>query len=61
VFDWAEKLHMVLEVQEYDEEKLFKITLFNLQGEAKDWYKGLNLAPLDSQTLWVLMLAKYGV
>jgi hypothetical protein len=36
MFDWAEKLHMTIEVQEYDEEKLFKITRFNLQGEVKD-------------------------
>ncbi len=25
VFDWAKKLHMAVEVHEYDREKLFKI------------------------------------
>jgi len=53
VFDWAERLHMAVEVHEYDEEKLFKITRFNLQGEAKDWYRRLNLAPPDWQILWI--------
>jgi len=52
---------MAIEVHEYDEEKLFKIARFNLRREVKDWYKRLNLAPPNWQTLWVLMLAKYGV
>jgi hypothetical protein len=36
---------MATKVWEYDEEKLFKISKLNLQGEAKDWYKRLNHAP----------------
>jgi hypothetical protein len=47
VFDWAKKLHMVVEVHAYDEEKLFKIYKFNLRRKAKDWYKRLNPTPLD--------------
>jgi hypothetical protein len=52
---------MVVKVWEYDEEKLFKIAKLNLHGKAKDWCKRLNLTPLDLQTLWILMMAKYGV
>jgi hypothetical protein len=60
VFDWAKKLQMVAKVHEYDDE-FFKIIKLNLQGKAKDWYRRLNLAPLDMQTLRIQMLAKYGV
>jgi hypothetical protein len=42
---------MAIEVWEYDEEKLFKIARLNLRKEVKDWYKRLNHAPLDWQTL----------
>jgi hypothetical protein len=52
---------MVVKVWEYDEEKLFKIAKLNLHGKAKDWCKRLNLTPLDLQTLWILMMAKYEV
>lgn len=44
---WAERLQMAIEVQEYDEEKLFKIAKLNLHGKTKDWYKRLNFVPLD--------------
>jgi hypothetical protein len=33
-FDWIERLQMVGEVRELDEEKLFKITKFKLKGKA---------------------------
>ncbi len=36
VFDWVERLQMAVEVCEYNEEKLFKIVGFNLQGKKKD-------------------------
>jgi hypothetical protein len=32
-----------------------------MQRKAKEWYKRLNLTPLDWQTLHTLMIAKYGV
>jgi len=35
VFDWVERLHMAVEVQEYDKEKLFKIARLNLCNKAK--------------------------
>lgn len=35
VFDWTKRLWMVIEVWELDEEKLFKITKFNLRGKPK--------------------------
>jgi hypothetical protein len=36
VFDWVERLQMAVEVQEYDEEKLFKIVGLNLHNKTKD-------------------------
>jgi hypothetical protein len=27
--------------------KLFKVVMFNLKGKAKEWFKIINLAPLD--------------
>jgi len=59
MFVWAERLQMAIEVHEYGEEKLFKITKLNLRRKAKDWYKRLNPTLLDCQTLWIQMLAKY--
>jgi hypothetical protein len=47
VLDWTKKLKMALEVQGYDELKLFKIAMLNLQGKAKDWYKKLEPTPID--------------
>jgi hypothetical protein len=38
---------MAIEVCEYNEDKLFKIVKLNLQGKTKDWYRRLNLTPLD--------------
>jgi len=35
VFDWVERLQMAVEVQEYDEEKLFKIARLNLCNKVK--------------------------
>lgn len=61
MFDQAKILQMAAKIREYDEEKLFNITKFNLRGEVKDQYKRLNPTPLDWQTLRVLMLAKYGI
>jgi len=49
---------MVAKIQEYDEDKLFKITRLNLQGKTKDWYRSLNSAPLDWQTLQIIMMEK---
>jgi hypothetical protein len=36
VFDWVERLQMLVKVQEYDEDKLFKIVRFNLHNKTKD-------------------------
>ncbi len=47
VFNWVERFQMVVEVQEYDEDKLFKIARINLHNKTKDQYRILNLAPLD--------------
>jgi hypothetical protein len=52
---------MAIQVQKYDEKKLFKIAKLNLWKKAKDWYIRLNLVPFDWQTLCILMIAKYGV
>ncbi len=58
VFYQDEILQMVAKIQEYDEDKLFKITRLNLQGKTKDWYRSLNSAPLDWQTLQIIMMEK---
>ncbi len=42
VFDWVERLQIAIEVQKYEEEKLFKIAKFNLCDKAKDWYIRFN-------------------
>jgi hypothetical protein len=36
IFDWTKKLHMVVEVKELNEDKLFKIAKLNLKGKARD-------------------------
>ncbi len=51
VFDWIKRLQMVIEVQELDEEKLFKITKLNLGGTTQDCYHRLDLTPYDWATL----------
>jgi hypothetical protein len=47
VLDWTKKIKMASEVQGYDELKLFKIVVLNLQGKSKDWYKKLEPTPID--------------
>ncbi len=36
--DWVECLAMVVEMKEYNVDKLFKIAKLNLCGKAKDWF-----------------------
>jgi hypothetical protein len=45
VNDWAEKLAMVIEIQDLNVNKLFKTTKLNLKGRAKEWFKKLNPTP----------------
>jgi hypothetical protein len=47
VNDWAKRVTMVVEVQDLNANKLFKIAKLNLRGRAKEWFKKLNLAPTD--------------
>jgi hypothetical protein len=47
VNDWSERLIMVAKVRDLNLDKLFKVAKLNLKGRAKEWFKKLNLAPLD--------------
>ncbi len=52
---------MATKVQNYDEVKLFKIVHLNLRGKVKEWYKCIELAPVNWATLKATMEQKYGV
>jgi hypothetical protein len=52
---------MVAKVRELDEEKLFKITKFNLGEKAQDCYHRFDPIPNDWETLQTLFLQKYGI
>jgi hypothetical protein len=41
VNDWAEKLTMVIKIQNLNVNKLFKTTKLNLKGRTKEWFKKL--------------------
>jgi starvation-inducible outer membrane lipoprotein len=43
-----------VEVKNYDETKLFKITFLNLKGKTKEWYKKINPPPEN----WLKMKMK---
>jgi len=47
VNDWAEKLTMVIKIQNLNVNKLFKTTKLNLKGRTKEWFKKLNPTPTD--------------
>jgi hypothetical protein len=57
--DWVEKLTMVIKMQDLNVDKLFKITKLNLKGTAKEWFKRLNLTPIDWTKLRILIVQKY--
>jgi hypothetical protein len=42
VNDWVERLTMVVEVRDFNDDKLFKIAKLNLHDRVKDWFKKLN-------------------
>jgi len=60
VNDWAEQLTMAVEVRDLNGDKLFKIAKLNLRGRAKEWFKRLQLAPVDWAELKTLIVHKYG-
>ncbi len=47
VTNWAERLTMAAEVRDLNADKLFKIAKLNLRGMARDWFRRLQLAPID--------------
>jgi hypothetical protein len=51
---------MAAEVRNLNADKLFKIAKLNLRGRARDWFKRLQLAPVDWNELRTLILKKYG-
>jgi hypothetical protein len=38
---------MAIKVKDLNVDTLFKITKLNLKSRAKEWFKKLNLAPMD--------------
>ncbi len=59
VNDWAERLTMVVKVQDLNADHLFKIAKLNLRGRAKEWFKRLQLAPTNWIELRTLIVQKY--
>jgi hypothetical protein len=51
---------MVVEVQDLNANKLFKIAKMNLRGQAKEWFRRLHPAPIDWTKLRTLIVQKYG-
>jgi hypothetical protein len=51
---------MVAQVRNLNADKLFKIAKLNLRGRAKEWFKKLNLAPIDWTELCTWIVHKYG-
>jgi hypothetical protein len=60
VNDWVEILTMVVEVQDLNVDKLFNFAKLNLIRWAKEWFRRLQLAPIDWTKLWTLIIKKYG-
>ncbi len=50
---------MVIKMQDLNVAKLFKTTKLNLKGRAKEWFKRLNLTPIDWTELCILIVQKY--
>jgi hypothetical protein len=46
-------------MQDLNVAKLFKTTKLNLKGRAKEWFKRLNLTPIDWTELCILIVQKY--
>jgi hypothetical protein len=57
--DWAKKLTMVIEMQDLNVDEFLKITKLNLRGRTKEWFKRLNLTPIDWTKLRILIVQKY--
>jgi len=51
---------MVVEVQDLNANKLFKIAKMNLRGQVKEWFRRLHPAPIDWTKLRTLIVQKYG-
>jgi len=60
VNDWEERLTMVVEVRDFNADKLFKITKLNLRGRAKEWFRRLQQVSVDWAELKTLITQKYG-
>jgi len=60
VNDWAEHLTTVVEVRNFNDDKLFKIAKLNLRGRTKEWFKKLNPPPSDWTILRIVIVQKFG-
>jgi len=60
VNNWAERLTMVVEVRDFNDDKLFKIVKLNLRGRAKKWFKKLIPPPANWTVLRTVIIQKFG-
>ncbi len=60
VNDWAERLTMVVKVQNLNADKLFKNEKLNFRGRAKEWFRRLHSTPTNCIELHTLIIQKYG-
>jgi hypothetical protein len=58
VNDWAERLTMVAEVRDLNDDKLFKIAKLNLRGRIKEWFEQFNPPPTNWTILRIVIVQK---
>jgi hypothetical protein len=60
VNDWVERLIMVIEVKDLNDDKMFKIAKLNLHSRAKKWFKKFNPPSVDWTSLRIAFVQKFG-
>jgi hypothetical protein len=60
VNNWVERLTMVVEVKDINDDKLFKIAKLNLHSQAKKWFKKFNPPSADWTILRIAIVQKLG-
>jgi hypothetical protein len=60
VNNWVERLTMVVEVKDINDDKLFKIAKLNLHSQAKEWFKKFNPPSADWTILRIAIVQKLG-
>jgi len=60
VNDWAEHLTIAIEVKDFNDDKLFNTTKWNLCNQIKEWFKKLNLPLAHWTILKIVIVQKFG-